>query len=173
MWRCTFPIEEFDRRKSVLDGAFSFQLSAIRVACPGCGTRQKDVNDAAFHDDLLCMRDFHKLRVWNHAHLATLDVYRATKTFPKDELYGLTGQMRRAATSICANLAEGCGRRGGAEFARFLDIALGSASELEYHLLLSVDLKLLDGSAYARLNSAVVQVKRMLAGLLRKLRAES
>ena len=118
------------------------------------------------------MRDFHKLRVWNHAHLATLDVYRATKTFPKDELYGLTGQMRRAATSICANLAEGCGRRGGAEFARFLDIALGSASELEYHLLLSVDLKLLDGSAYARLNSAVVQVKRMLAGLLRKLRAE-
>ena len=173
MWRCTFPIEEFDRRESVLDGAFSFQLSAIRVACPGCGTRQKDVNDAAFHDDLLCMRDFHKLRVWNHAHLATLDVYRATKTFPKDELYGLTAQMRRAATSICANLAEGCGRRGGAEFARFLDIALGSASELEYHLLLSVDLKLLDGSAYARLNSAVVQVKRMLAGLLRKLRAES
>jgi four helix bundle protein len=100
-------------------------------------------------------------------------VYRVTKTFPKDELYGLTAQMRRAATSICANVAEGCGRRGGAEFARFLDIALGSATELEYHLLLSADLEYLDTSAYARLNAALVQVKRMLAGLLQKLRADS
>jgi len=119
------------------------------------------------------MRDFHKLRVWDQAHQATLEVYRATRTFPKEELYGLTAQIRRAATSMCANVAEGCGRRSGAEFARFLDIALGSASELEYHLLLSADLRLLDESAHARLNSAVVQVKRMLAGLLRKLRAES
>jgi four helix bundle protein len=81
--------------------------------------------------------------------------------------------MRRAAASVCANIAEGCGRRGGAEFARFLDIALGSASELEYHILLSADLQLVDRETYRQLNSAVVQVKRMIAGLLRKLRAES
>jgi len=113
------------------------------------------------------------LNVWHKAHAVTLEVYQATRGFPKEELYGLTSQMRRAAASVCANVAEGCGRRGGIEFARFLDIALGSASELEYHLLLSVDLKFIDPETHTQLNSEVVQVKRMIAGLLRKLRADS
>ena len=119
------------------------------------------------------MRDFHRLKVWGKAHAVTLEVYQATRGFPKEEMYGLTSQMRRAAASVCANVAEGCGRRGALEFARFLDIAQGSASELEYHLLLSVDLKLLDPETHTRLNSEVVQVKRMIAGLLRTLRADS
>ena len=122
---------------------------------------------------VLRMRDFHKLRIWEKAHSITLEVYQATRGFPKEEMYGLTSQMRRAAASVCANVAEGCGRRGALEFARFLDIAQGSASELEYHLLLSVDLKLLDPETHTRLNSEVVQVKRMIAGLLRTLRADS
>jgi four helix bundle protein len=119
------------------------------------------------------MRDFRKLIVWHKAHSVTLRVYQVTRSFPRDELYGLTAQMRRAAVSICANLAEGCGRRGGPEFARFLDIALGSASELEYHLILSADLENVDRQDHTQLNGAVIQVKCMIAGLLRKLRAES
>ncbi|HXJ93219.1 MAG TPA: four helix bundle protein [Terriglobia bacterium] len=70
----------------------------------------------------------------------TLNIYKATRTFPRDELYGLTSQTRRAAASVAANIAEGCGRMGGAEFSRFLQIAMGSASELEFHLLLAHDL---------------------------------
>ncbi len=119
------------------------------------------------------MRDFRRLNVWTRSHGITLDVYRVTRLFPKDELYGLRSQIRRAAASVCANIAEGCGRRGGAEFARFLDIALGSASELEYHLLLSADLDLIDQDDHARLNDSVTQVKRMLTGLLNKLRADT
>lgn len=118
------------------------------------------------------MRDFHRLKVWARAHRLALHVYRATHAFPKDEMYGLTSQMRRSASSICANIAEGCGRSKHPDFARFLDIAMGSASELEYHILLSTDLELLPRPAFGTLNAAVVEVKRMLAGLLRKLRAD-
>ena len=118
------------------------------------------------------MRDFHRLKVWTRAHCLALEVYRATRAFPKEELYGLTSQMRRSASSICANIAEGCGRTRRPDFARFLDIAMGSASELEYHILLSTDLELLPHPASCTLNAAVVEVKRMLAGLLRKLRAD-
>ena len=119
------------------------------------------------------MKGFKELKVWHKAHELTLAIYESTRTFPREELYGLTGQLRRSASSIGANIAEGCGRRGALEFARFLDIAQGSASELEYHLLLSVDLKLLDPETHTRLNSEVVQVKRMIASLLRTLRADS
>jgi four helix bundle protein len=86
------------------------------------------------------MRDFRTRKVWQKAHQVTLRVYGATRTFPKDELYGLTSQIRRYAASIPTNVAEACGRSGGAEFARFLNIAMGSASELEYQLLLARDL---------------------------------
>ena len=118
------------------------------------------------------MRDFRKLRVWERAHQLTLTLYRATKEFPKDELYGLRAQIRRAATSVGANLAEGCGRKGDREFARFLYIALGSASELEYHLILATDLGYLDGSTAVRMSRAVIEVKRMISGLLAKLKAD-
>jgi len=89
------------------------------------------------------MEDFKKLKVWSKAHKLTLDVYRKTCHFPKNEVYGLTSQMRRAASSISANIAEGCGRRSDAELGRFLQIARGSASESEYHLLLAHDLQFL------------------------------
>ena len=97
------------------------------------------------------MRDFRTLKVWQKSHL-TLAVYSATKTFPRDELYGLTSQLRRAAASISANIAEGCGRNGSLELARFCHIAMGSASKLEYHLLLAKDLGLLTDDAYPKLD---------------------
>jgi four helix bundle protein len=89
------------------------------------------------------MEDFKNLRVWAKAHELTLSVYQRTRDFPKEEMYGLTSQMRRSAASVGANIAEGCGRRSDGEMRRFLQIARGSASELEYHLLLAKDLRFL------------------------------
>jgi four helix bundle protein len=108
--------------------------------------------------------DFKKLDVWRAAHALACDVYTSTRGFPKTESYGLTGQLRRSAGSIPANIAEGCGG-GDAEFGRFLRISLGSATELEYHLLLSRDIGLLDDSAYLRLSAQARRIQGMLAGL--------
>lgn len=119
------------------------------------------------------MRDFRDLKVWQKAHLLALAVYKATKKFPKDELYGLTSQLRRSAASVATNIAEGCGRSGEAEFARFLHIAMGSASEAEYQLLLARDLRLVNGSEYEPLSRDVIEVKRMLTSLVQKLKADS
>lgn len=119
------------------------------------------------------MQNFRNLKVWGKAHALTLDVYKASKCFPREEIYGLTSQMRRASVSIGANIAEGTCRKGDVDFARFLQMAFGSASELEYLLLLSRDLELLQADDFQRLADEVVEVKRMLASLLQKLRAES
>ena len=116
------------------------------------------------------VRDFRTLKVWEKAHQLALAVYGATVAFPKDELYGLTSQLRRSASSVAANIAEGCGRDGDAELARFLQIAMGSASELEYHLLLANDLKLLGESDHKLLAANVTEVKRMLATFIRTIR---
>ena len=118
------------------------------------------------------MQDFRQLTVWRRAHELTLAVYRSTKGFPQDELYGLTSQMRRAAVSVAANIAEGCCRSGDTEFGRFLQIAMGSASELAYHLLLARDLEFLRADEYESLNGTVSEVERMLAALIRKLRTD-
>ena len=118
------------------------------------------------------MKDFRELKVWQKAHELALAVYQVTASFPREELYGLTTQMRRAGTSIAANLAEGCGRMGDAELSRFCSIALGSASELQYFLLLARDLQLIPGADYDRLAEKTTEVKRMLAGFLEKLKAE-
>jgi four helix bundle protein len=99
-------------------------------------------------------------------------VYAATASFPNEERYGLTSQIRRASVSIPANIAEGCGRSGDTELARFLQIAMGSASELEYHLLLAHDLKLLPPADYKQLESQTLEVKRMLAPLINRLRGK-
>src|ERR1700730_10275470 len=114
------------------------------------------------------MRTFHDLRVWHKSHVLTLDVYGVTRAFPKAELYGLTSQLRRAASSIPANLAEGCGRTSQRDLIRFLQLAAGSASELEYHLLLAQELNLMDASAYLRLVEEVSEVKRMLNSFTQK-----
>ena len=119
------------------------------------------------------MKDFRELKVWEKAHAMVLSVYRATSDFPREETYGLTSQIRRASMSVPANIAEGCGRNGDAELARFLRISMGSASELEYHLLLACDLKFLNQTEYDRLVSDVTEVKRMLASFILKLTAES
>jgi four helix bundle protein len=118
------------------------------------------------------MQDYKNLKVWERAHQLTLTIYQATSTFPKDELYGLTSQIRRACTSIPANIAEGCGRDGDAEFARFLRIAMGSASELDYHLLLARDLNFLNETAYKQLEHGLSEVKRMLNTFLQRLKAD-
>ncbi len=115
------------------------------------------------------MRDFRNLKVWQRAHNLTLAIYRATVGFPKEELYGLTSQIRRSCESVPANIAEGCGRTGGAELARFLHIAMGSASELEYHLLLARDLGLVGGKQHEHLERDVTELKRMLTGFIQKL----
>ena len=117
-------------------------------------------------------RNFRELKVWQKAHELTLLVYRHTDGFPKDELYGLTSQIRRSSASVPANITEGCGRTGDAELGRFLQIAMGSASELEYHLLLARDLNLLDPQTHDSLTNAVTEVKRMLSSFTRKLKAD-
>lgn len=116
------------------------------------------------------MRDFRQLRVWEESHLLTLEVYKLTKDFPKEELFSLSNQMRRSASSVPTNIAEGCGREGNKQFAQFLQIAMGSASELDYQLLLAKDLKYIDTSTYAPINDKIDKVKRQLAVLLRKVR---
>jgi four helix bundle protein len=118
------------------------------------------------------VKDFRRLKVWQKAHLLTLNVYETTRKFPKEELYGLTTQMRRSSSSIPTNIAEGCGRAGDAEFARFLQIAMGSASELEYELILSRDLHYLSLDEYENLNRETVEVKRMLGPFIGKLKAD-
>jgi len=115
------------------------------------------------------MRDFRELKVWEKAHELTLAVYRISKAFPKEELFGLTNQSRRASASIAANIAEGCCRSGRADFARFLHMAMSSATELDYHLILARDLNLLNTTDYEQLARSVTEVKRMLASFIQKL----
>ena len=119
------------------------------------------------------MQDFRNLIVWQRSHGLTLSVYKVTKVFPREEIYGLTSQLRRCAASIPANIAEGCGRRGDNEFARFLQYGMGSASEMQYHLILARDLGYLHPTTFGQLADEVEQVKQMLATLLLKLRADS
>jgi four helix bundle protein len=118
------------------------------------------------------LRDFRELAVWRKAHQLTLDIYRCTTPFPRDEAYGLTSQLRRSCSSIPANIAEGCGRGGKADLARFLQMALGSASEVEYHLILAHDLGLLKDPEHAQLTDNVIQVKKMLTAFIQRVRSD-
>ena len=118
------------------------------------------------------MQDFKKLKVWEKGHRLTLAVYALTSSFPKQEMYGLISQMRRAAASIVSNIAEGCGRSSGADFARFLQMASGSASELEYQLLLARDLKYLELNDHHELEADVREVRKMLSSLMQRLRCQ-
>jgi four helix bundle protein len=119
------------------------------------------------------MQNFRNLKVWQRGHSLTLEVYKVTESFPSNELYGLTSQLRRACASVPANIAEGCGRSGDPEFGRFLRIAMGSACELEYHLLLAHDLNLLNKADYHKLNQETIELKQMLAAFIKKLRADT
>jgi len=117
----------------------------------------------------LLMKDFRGLAVWKQAHLLVLNVYRVTESFPRHELFGLTSQIRRAAASIPTNIAEGCGRDGDAELGRFLNIAKGSTSEVEYLLQLSRDLNYLEAESGGRLMLQTVEIRKMLYGLQKSL----
>jgi four helix bundle protein len=117
------------------------------------------------------VKDFRELKVWQRSHALTLAVYRLTKGFPKDELFGLTSQMRRASVSIPSNIAEGCGRDGDAELKRFLNIALGSACELDYHILLATELGYIDASEARILGPEVLEIRRMLGTFVQRLKA--
>ncbi|MEK7246946.1 MAG: four helix bundle protein [Chloroflexota bacterium] len=116
------------------------------------------------------MRDFRDLDVWKKSHALALEAYTITRPFPKEELYGLVSQIRRCASSVPANIAEGCGADSDAEFARFLTIAMRSATELEYHLLLARDLDLLSSDVHSGMEQRVVEVKKMLTSFIRKMR---
>lgn len=115
------------------------------------------------------MRPFRDLQVWHKAYALTLAVYQASSSFPRDEVYGLTAQVRRAAVSVPANIAEGCGRDSTAELARFMRIAAGSASELECEILLARDLGYVTAEHYSELDAAITEVKRMLAAYIQRL----
>jgi len=119
------------------------------------------------------VQNFRDLKVWHKAHAVTLALYLATETFPTAERYGLTSQMRRAAASIPANIAEGCVRLTDADFARFLHVALGSASEVEYFALLARDLHFLPDATYETIITDIQEVKRMLSALIARLKADS
>jgi four helix bundle protein len=116
------------------------------------------------------MGDYKKLEAWQIAHGVACTIYRTTTNFPKSETYGLAAQLRRSASSVAANIAEGCGRNGDAELSRFLRISLGSANELEYHLLLSHDVGILDPQEYHSILEDVLRLKSILAALERVLK---
>jgi len=116
------------------------------------------------------MRNFKKYKVWELGHKLTLDIYKATIKFPKEEVYGLTSQMGRASYSIPANIAEGCGRETEPEFRRFLTISQGSASELEYFNILVNDLGIIENEEFAKFDKQINQVKSSLHSLIKKLK---
>jgi four helix bundle protein len=117
------------------------------------------------------MKDYRSLKIWLSSHSLTLVVYRLTKSFPKDELFGLTSQIRRSASSIPANIAEGCGRDGDPELKWFLNIALGSACELDYHIFLAGELGYVDKATAENVGREIMQLRRMLGAFIRKLKA--
>ena len=119
------------------------------------------------------MQDFRELKAWQKAHELTLAVYRVTRTFPREEQYGVTSQLRRSAAAIPANLAEGRCRKGDLDFRRFVGIALGSAAETEYHLLLARDLGYIEDVQYGELSTDAQEVKRMLSALYARLSPSS
>jgi four helix bundle protein len=118
------------------------------------------------------MKDFRQLRVWEKAHHLTLDFYKLTAGFPRNELFGLTAQIRRCASSIPANIAEGCGKAGNSEFHRFLQVSCGSSNELEYHLLLAKDLGYIKDADYQPAQEKLLELKRMLVALTAKVASE-
>jgi four helix bundle protein len=141
--------------------AVSCQRSAVRGDLKD-GVQPKEV----------AMKDFRKLDVWIKAHACTLAIYKATRSFPKEEKFGITSQLQRACVSVSTNISEGCGRNGDKELKRFLEIAMGSASETEYLILLARDLQYCDETTFQKLADDITEVKRMLASFIGRLTAD-
>lgn len=119
------------------------------------------------------MRDHRNLRAFQLADELVLEVYRATKAFPKDEMFGLTSQLRRAAVSIASNIVEGCARQSQADFVRFLDMAFASTREVEFQLSIAARLEYLSAELATSMNDKVVETSKVTYGLLKSLRADS
>ena len=117
------------------------------------------------------MQDFRYVSVWQRSHQLTLAIYKATADFPKHELFGLVSQMRRSSASIPTNIAEGCGRGSDADFGRFLQMAMGSACELDYQLLLAKDLGYFAEFVFSPLSQKIIAIKRMATALLKKVKS--
>jgi four helix bundle protein len=117
------------------------------------------------------VKDFREIVAWQRSHALTLEIYRLTAKFPKEEVFSLTNQMRRAASSIPANISEGCGRDGDPELKRFMNIALGSACELDYFILLAGDLGYIQSKDQTKLAAEILEIRRMLGGFIQKLKA--
>jgi four helix bundle protein len=115
------------------------------------------------------MRNYQQLEFWKKSHQLTLQIYKITRTFPKEETYGLISQMRRSSSSVATNIAEGCGRLSNTEFKRFLIIAVGSLSELHYQLILSKDLDYLPEILFKELIDHTEQIRKMIYVYLQKL----
>ncbi len=117
------------------------------------------------------MKDFKKLEMWKRSHQLTLEIYKATQCFPKDELFGLTSQIRRAVSSIPTNIAEGCGRRTNAELTNFLNIASGSASEVEYEILLAKEIGYISTDQQNKWTMEISEIRSMLVAYMKALKS--
>ena len=117
------------------------------------------------------MKDFKELEMWKRSHQLTLEIYKATQCFPKDELFGLTSQIRRAVSSIPTNIAEGCGRRTNAELTNFLNIASGSASEVEYEILLAKEIGYISTEQQNKWTREISEIRSMLAAYMKALKS--
>jgi four helix bundle protein len=115
------------------------------------------------------MRAFSNLSIWQKSHELALKIYTVTKSFPKDEIFGLTSQMRRSASSVPTNIAEGCGRSTNPQLKRFLDYSIGSASELEYQIILSKELSYIPANTFTELEQMVTEVRKMIHAYRRTL----
>ena len=117
------------------------------------------------------MNNFRELEFWKRSRVLAINLYSLTKSFPKEEQFGLTNQMRRASVSIPSNIAEGASRSSRKEFARFLEISVGSAHELETQLLIAKEIKLVDNEGYKTINKEIIEITKMVSsykiGILR------
>jgi len=116
------------------------------------------------------MLNFKDLEIWKRSHKLTLEIYKATQLFPKEEVFGLTSQIRRAVSSIPTNIAEGCGRRTNAELANFLNIASGSASEVEYEILLAKEVGYITAEQCDAWTREIGEIRSMLVAYMKKLK---
>ena len=117
------------------------------------------------------MREFQTLEVWKKGHKLVLSLYKVTAEFPKEEQYGLTSQIRRAGVSVPANIAEGCGHQSEPEFARYLQLAAASTTELQYHIILARDLSYLKPEHYKELADTIEELKKMLSTFIKRVRS--
>jgi four helix bundle protein len=115
------------------------------------------------------MQDYRKLKVWQKSHEFVLKIYKATSSFPREEIYSLVNQIRRAAVSIPSNISEGCGRSGNKELKHFMSIAMGSANEVKYQLLLSKDLGYISTESYSCLDGEITEIRKMLASYIKRI----